>query len=268
MRAMFKRPKHGSRGGFTLLEMSISAAIFTTFTWMLVRSNEATVSMTDTSSVKAEILRNSQKAMDRILGDLRQTGFVTLNGREYPHVFDDGMPGVGFSEFQYTPAPIAAQPGEVGFGVMRSIVLVSPSDLDGDGRPELDADLNGIPELDGNGDGIPTDSGDDINGLWTPGEVTISQDTRLSWSNDTVGYIVTPTGINGTSELVRVTGGVVGGREVIARGIDRIQFDTTVSSGFQIPTNTVRVQLFFRVTAPDGTVYRSSYEGRVRTQSE
>ena len=87
-----------------------------------------------------------------------------------------------------------------------------------------------------------------------------------SWSREAVAYIVTPTGPSGENELVRVTGSATGPRQVLARGVDRIQFDTAESSGFAVPTGTIQVSLFFRLTASNGIVYRDRYEFRVSTQ--
>lgn len=267
MRALIKKTSSGARGGFTVLEMGLSVSVMGVVAWMLVSASQAGSSMMEMGNLKAEMFRRSQVAVAQILDDLSRTGYVSLGGRDYPHVFDGGLPDVGFDEYEYEPGPMAARAGEPDFGVMRSIVFCLPSDLDGDGRPEIDANGDGVPELDGDGDGTPSDEGQDIAGLWDPGDVVIHPDSRLSWNSESVAYIVTATGPEGDNELVRVTGGAAGEREVLARGIERIQFDTPESSGFTIPNNTIRVQLFFRLTGSNGTVYRSRYELRVGTQT-
>ncbi len=266
MRLPFTRRRRSRRSGFTLIEMGISVSILGGFALMLVSASETSSSMTEMGNIKAKMFRRSQKAMSRILTDLRKTDFVTLGGLEYPHVFDGGVPGAGFEDFAYVPGPMMANPGDADFGVMRSIVLSLPSDLDGDDRPEIDANGNGIPELDGDGDGTPTDGGADVNGLWNADEVMIHPDTRLCWSSEPVAYVVTATGPGGQNELVRVVGDINGEREVLARGVERIQFDTPESSGFTVPTGTIQVTLFFRVAASDGSTYRDRYTFRVGTQ--
>lgn len=253
--------------GFTIIEMAVSTSVLGAFALLLVGTGDVGSSMAEMGNAKARMHQQSQKAMNRILEDLRLTAFVTLDGQELPHVFDDGFPDAGFEDFEYVPGAVTAAPGSVGLGPMRSIILAMPSDLDGDERPEIDADGNGIPEIDGNGDGVHTDSIADIDGLWDPNEVVIDPSTRLCWSRDQVAYIVTPTGPDGENELVRVVGDINGPREVLARGVERVQFDTPESSGFAIPTETIRVTIHFRLTAADGVVYRSTYESRVGTQA-
>ena len=267
MKVPFSSRAERQTAGFTIIEMSVSMSILGAFALLLVETSDVGSSMAEMGSVKARMHQQSQKAMDRILEDLRQTAFVTLNGQDLPHVFDDGFPDVGFEEFEYVPSALTAAPGSANFGPMRSIILAMPSDLDGDERPEIDADGNGIPEIDGNGDGVQSDSPADTGGLWDPNEVVIDPSTRLCWSRDQVAYIVTPTGPGGENELIRVVGDINGPSEVLARGVERIQFDTPESSGFAIPTGTIRVTIHFRLTAANGSVYRSTYESRVGTQA-
>ena len=230
----------------------------------------ASSTVTELGNIEGEVFRQSERAMSRILGDLRRSGFVEVNGREYPHVFEPGEAGAGFEVHDHAPGPMAASPGDADFGVMRSIVLCLPSDLDGDGRPELDADKDGTPELDRNGDGVPTDDLLDVGRLWHPSLASIDSDSRLVWSHADVSYQVTATGPGGENELVRVVrgvGSVAGQRTVLARGVERIQFDTSVSSGYVIPGGTVRVRLFFRVRGSDGKVHRSRLESTVRLRN-
>lgn len=252
-------------GGFTLLEMVISVTVIAVLAKMLVLSSEASSTMTTTGNIEARILNSSEKALARIVEDLRLSGEQTLQGRSYPYVFDGGVATDGFEDYAYVPAPMVALPDDADFGVMRSIVLAVPSDLDGDGRPELDANGNGVPELDGNGDGLHSDDAGDT-GDWNPAEATVATETRLSWDHSDIAYkvLLGPTGEN---ELVRLVSNGVEGREVLARGVERIQFDTPASSGFTIPTGSVRVRIYFRVTDEEGHVYRSQREAIVRPRN-
>lgn len=255
-----RRARAGAQAAFTLIEMFITVSTLGVFAMMTVGASESNSSLTEMGNIKGEMLRQSQRAIGRILQDLRLSGFVSLGGKDYPHLYDSGAAGIGFEAYEYVPGNMSASPSDADFGIMRSIVICLPSDLDGDGRPELDADGNGVPELDGNRDGTPTDSAEDVADMWDPNEVIIHPTTRLSWNRQDVGYIVTPTGPNGENELVRVTAGAAGEREVLARGVERIQFDTAETASYSIPGGTVRVRLFFRVRASDGKVYRSQYE--------
>ena len=164
---------------------------------MLIGASTASSAVTEAGNIEGEVFRQSERAMSRILGDLRRSGFVEVNGRDYPHVFEAGEPGAGFEFHGHVPGPMAAAPGDADFGVMRSIVLCLPSDLDGDGRPELDADQDGTPELDRDGDGVPTDELLDVGRLWHPSLASIDPDSRLVWSHADVSYQVTATGPGG-----------------------------------------------------------------------
>jgi prepilin-type N-terminal cleavage/methylation domain-containing protein len=263
-----KQSKNKGRGsaGFTLLEMAISVTVIAVLAKMLILSSEASSTMTSTANVEARILKASEKALGRIVQDLRMSGEQTLQGRAYPYVFDGGVAADGFEDYAYIPAPMTALPDDADFGVMRSIVLALPSDLDGDGRPELDANGDGVPELDGNGDGVHSDEFGDTDGLWDPAQATVNADSRLSWDHSDVAYkvLLGPTGEN---ELVRLVSNGLEGREVLARGVERIQFDTPASAGFTIPTGSIRVRIYFRVTGEEGHVYRSRREAIVRPRN-
>ena len=262
------RERDGAAGaaGSTLLEMIISVTVLAVLAKMLVLSSEASSTMTSTGNMEARVLNASEKALGRIVQDLRMSGEQTLQGRSYPYVFDAGVADDGFEDYSYIPGAMAALPDDADFGVMRSIVLALPSDLDGDGRPELDADGNGVPELDVNADGVHSDDASDTGGAWDPALATVDPETGLVWDHSDVTYkvLIGPTGEN---ELVRLVSNGLEGREVLARGVDRIQFDTPASAGFTIPTGSVRVRIYFRVKDEEGHVYRSQREAIVRPRN-
>ncbi|MEL6429347.1 MAG: prepilin-type N-terminal cleavage/methylation domain-containing protein [Planctomycetota bacterium] len=255
----------GAKSGFTLLELTISVTVLAILARVLVGASEATSHLADAGGVQARMHEQAERAMRAVLEDLRRSGYQTIGGRTYPHVFDAGAPDAAFSEFAFTPAPSAAAAGEPDFGPLRTIVFCVPSDLDGDGRPEIDADADGVPELDGNGDGVPTDDPADTGGLWNPSIAAVHPTTRLVWDTGAVGYQLVA-GADGRSELVRFSG-TTGARDVVARGVDRVQFDTPASSGFQIPLGSVRVRVFLRATSAVGHVYRSRSEAIVRLRN-
>lgn len=251
--------------GFTLVELIVSLAVLTILARVLMAATETTSSMTALGNVESQAQRDAQRALSAILDDLRSTGEVTVGGLDYPYVFDGGAPDAAYNAHAFAPAPQAAAAGDADFGVLRTIVLAVPSDLDGDGRPELDADRDGVPELDGNGDGVVSDDLADI-GAWDPLRAEIDMSTGLVWSTEMIAYRLV-TGPSGENQLVRVVDGGAGGSRTLATGVERIQFDTAISSGFEIPIGSIRVRIFFRISDAEGHVYRSSNEALVRLRN-
>lgn len=257
------------KGGFTLIEMVLSVTILAVLAKVTISASQTSGNMTELGNIESQMFQHGERAMKTIMEDLRMSGSETVNGNVYPHIYQNGVAGPGFTFFNHAPGPTSALAGEADFGPMKAIVLCLPSDLDGDGRPELDADGDGIPELDGNGDGVPTDDAADV-AAWDPTAATIHPDTRVVWSHADVGYQVTATGPDGQNELVRVRNDGTGERKVLARDVERIEFDTALSSGFSaplIPSGAVRVRIFFRVEDDAGHVYRSRSEAIVRLRN-
>ncbi|MEM1452750.1 MAG: hypothetical protein AAF957_13170 [Planctomycetota bacterium] len=257
-----------ARSGVTLVEMILGITVLAVLARMLVGASDGIGGLTEAGNIEARIQRSSDEALRWIMRDLRNTGYQQVDGKDYPHILVDGVGSGGFGTYTYTPAPSGAQAGDPDFGPTKGIVLCLPSDLDGNGRPELDANANGVPELDGNGDGVVSDSPADTDMHWNPSQASIHPYTKLVWSHEDVKYAVV-TGPTGENELVRFIGNGVGGRRVIARSIDRIEFDTQISAGADgsFHPDSVRVRLFFRATDSDGHVYRSRSEATVRLRN-
>ncbi|MEM9380528.1 MAG: type II secretion system protein [Planctomycetota bacterium] len=267
---MFQRNSAGprARGGFTLVEMILGITVLAILARMLVGASDGIGGLTEAGNIEARIHRSSDEALRWIMRDLRNTGYQGVDGKVYPHILVDGVGTDGFESYTYTPAPTGAAPGDIDFGPTKGIVLCLPSDLDGNGRPELDANANGVPELDGNGDGVVTDTPADTGTLWDPSVASIHPSTKLVWSHEDVKYAVVP-GPTGENELVRLVQNGAGGRRVIARSVDRIEFDTQVSAGADgsFHTDSVRVRIFFRAADSEGHVYRSRSEATVRMRN-
>lgn len=249
--------------GFTALEVLISVAVLAVIARLTIGASETTSQMTQSSNVEAKILRDANRALKQISSDLRSSSFNVAGPLSYPHIYDDGIPGSDFTDYIHTPAPQGATLGDGYFGPQRSIVIGQLSDLDGDGDPDIDRNRNGIPELDGNGDGIPSESASDLAGFWNPSLVQIHPRTGVLWSREDIGYHVIA-GPNGLNQLVRSIGGSPTDQRVLATGVDRIQFDDAVSSGFTVPSGAVQVQIFFRVTDEVGHVHRAKFQTTVR----
>jgi prepilin-type N-terminal cleavage/methylation domain-containing protein len=258
-------PQH--RRGFTLLELVIVVTVLSMLARMLVTTSDSMSRLTSTGTTESVLQGEGEDALRQIINDLRRSGFETVNGLDFPHVFDDGVSlDPNFVAHAHVAAPPTAAPTDLDFGPQRSIVFVLPSDLDRDGRPELDADRDGWPELDGSGDGVPTDDVDDVMPLWDPALCTIQPETGLVWSHAEVSYVVVVLA-DGSRVLQRRVDNDAATARVVARHIERVQFDTPESSGWTIPLGAVRVRHFIRSTDRDGRIYRARNELTVRLRN-
>ena len=70
------------RTGSTLLEMVIGVTILAILAQMLIGASTASSTMTEIGNIEGEVFRQSERAMSRILGDLRSSGFVEVDGRD------------------------------------------------------------------------------------------------------------------------------------------------------------------------------------------
>lgn len=254
------------RAGFTLLEMILGATVLALLAKTLVSATTSVSQLTESGNVESRVQRDSDRALRRIMEDLRMSGFHTVNSRDYPHVFTGGTAGADFAEYSHAPAPQAATEGEADYGPMYSIVLCVPSDLDGNGRPELDVDGDGTPELDGNGDGFVSDDTEDVQGIWDPQANTISATSRLVWSHEDVAYVVLES-VAGENELVRLVDNGDGGREVLARSVERLTFETVQPGSASVSAGTVRVRIDFRAVTESGFTHKSTSEALVRLKN-
>ncbi|MCB9906334.1 MAG: prepilin-type N-terminal cleavage/methylation domain-containing protein [Planctomycetes bacterium] len=244
------------RTGFTLIEVLLTASILGVLARSLILLADGMGSMSQAGGSLSLLQLEASKAQDAIMEDLRRSGLRTVGGKSFPHVFEGGLPGPGFEIHGYAPSNQAAQPGDLDFGPQRSVVFLLPADLDGDGRPDMDADLNGTPELDGNRDGILSEDGADL-GPWDPAQATIDPETGLVWSLSEWGYAVVD-GADGRPYLERRRGGALQKR--VAKDVERMFIETCAQTGYQIPANALRITLFLRRTDTDGVVYRHSVQ--------
>ena len=258
--------RQGGRAGFTLLEMILGATILALLAPTMISATPSVSRLTESGNLESRIQRDSDRAMARIMEDLRMSGFHTVNEREYPHIFADGQPASDFGDFEHTSAPQAATPGEADYGPMCSIILCAPSDLDGNGRPEIDVDGDGIPELDGNGDGVVSDEPEDVQGIWDERAHTISAGSRLVWSHEDIAYMVLESAA-GENELVRLVSNGEGEREVLARSVERLTFETSQPGAASVSAGTVRVRIDFRATTDSGHLFRTHSEALVRLRN-
>ena len=251
-------PKSTSqRGGFTLLEVVMSATILGVLARSLIMLSSGMGSMSEAGGSLSLLQHEATKAQEALLTDLRRSGLRTVGAKSYPYIFEGDTPDdPAFAAHAYTPAVQNALPGEIDFGPMRSVVFLSPADMDGDERPDMDVDQNGVPELDGNRDGIISEDPSD-QGPWVPAEYDIDPSTGLVWDLDEVSYVVVD-GPDGHSYLERRIDGVLDRR--VAKDVERLFVEDCADTGFQIPSNAVRISLFLRRTDIHGVVYRHSMQ--------
>jgi hypothetical protein len=206
------------RAGYSLVEVILAAAILTMLARCLVEAATMMGRLTTTGNVETMLQLESERALDSIVADLRRSGFVTVNGKTFPYVFDDGEARGDFAAHSHERAISEAEEGDSDFGPTREIVFALPADADGDERPDLD----GTGEL-----------------VWSPQEISY---TRVTY----------PDG-NFLERMVDIQN-----PRRIARYVERIVFDTPASSGWAIPLGSVRVQVFLRMRDPAGALYRHS----------
>ena len=221
--------QYSVRSGFTLLELTIGMSLMLLLTGVLVQSLRGIRGMTTATGALGNLQTMGDRALLRIMTDLRSSGTEVVAGKSYPYVFDGGAPGDPlFVVHAHAPAQENARAGDPDFGPDREIVYLLPADVDGDRRPDLD----------GNGDL-----------LWSANETSLVVNTRA----------------DGLNYLERRTD--AGAPVVLARDVERVVFDNAASSGFQIPLGSVRVRLFFRRTDSRGTLLRYRNEAVVNLRN-
>ncbi|MCP5024238.1 MAG: prepilin-type N-terminal cleavage/methylation domain-containing protein [bacterium] len=255
-----KRNKHS---GFTLIELIVSATILAVLARSLVMVSSGIDSLSQTGGSLSFLQQQSSKAQRALFSDLRNSGFMSIDGRSFPHVFEDGVPGAGFAAHAYAPGIQVATANEFDFGAHRAVIFLEPADMDDNGRPDMDLDLNGTPELDGNGDGVLSEEWEDTQ-AWDVNLYRVDPETGLVWNLEEVRYAVLD-GPNGRTYLERWVGGVLDRR--VAHGVERFQVETPVETGYQIPTNALRITLFLRKTDSDGVTYRHSAQWVIKLQN-
>ncbi len=249
------KPIHrdSKRNGFTLLEVVMSATILGILARSLIMLSTGMSSMSQSGGSLSLLQHEATKAQEAILEDLRRSGLRVVGGKAFPHVFTGPDPGdPAFSVHAYVPAPQSAGPGDVDFGPMGSVVFLSPADADGDERPDMDVDRNGTPELDGNRDGNLTEDPSD-QGSWDPALYDIDPRSGLVWNRAEISYVVVR-GPDGENYLERRIDGNLDRR--VAKDVERLLVEDSEDTGFQIPSNALRVSLFLRRTDVHGAVYR------------
>lgn len=142
MRRSRIKGKERRRGGFSLLEVLIVAAILGFLARALVETANSMSRLTSSGNAQVSLQEQGQKAMTAIIDDLRRSGFTVLAGKSYPYVFDDGNPDGAYGDHEHD----VPDHGDAGGGddLVREVIFVQPADEDGDGRPDVDMDLGEV----------------------------------------------------------------------------------------------------------------------------
>lgn len=221
------------RAGFTLLELMIGSTILLLLAGSVWETLNSMKRITIVGTVETHLQKQSEKAMSAIFGDLQTSGRVEDAGTVFPYSFTEGAPDDYHDPNEWHSHEPAAKSGD--------------PELDADALP--DQELIFLMPADVNADGIP-----DVDPLM--GE--------LLWDTDTVSYSVR-TLDDGSNVLMRKAGAEAA--RVIARDVERCEFEVFGDTGAGLLIDQVRVSLFFRKTDEDGRVYRQRMTAVVRMRN-
>lgn len=235
------RSRRGSRAGFTLLELSISAAVLLLLAIGLSESVRSLSRLASSGGVDGRLQDEGQRALAAILADLRRAGFATIDGRAYPHLFVDGNAASDFDAHDHAPAVEHAQDGEPGFGANREIVLRLPL------MRSVVQDQDGV-NWDADDPAAPTE------GLVKSYDVPeLDANGALQWDDADVA-IVLVTGADGVNVLERRVSG--GRTSVLARDVERVTFESATEAPAEVPLGAVRARLWLRDVDERGGIHR------------
>jgi len=217
--------------GFTLLEIVLVVVVLAILARTLVQSSSSMSQVTSTGGAEGMLQMEGERILREVVGDLRRSGYVTLDGHDYPHVLVDGATDdAWFDRHEHPPAASEARAGDPDFGPNYEIIFRLPGDADGDGRPDL-------------------------------------VDGEIQWSPAEISYTVL-TGADGINRLMRRVE-LDDGRPV-GTHVERIVFATTVEGPDDfdvVPKHCVRVQVFMRRRSENGSLYRGTYQTTVRLRN-
>lgn len=124
--------RRSARGGFQLIDLLTTFVLFSVsigaFASMLGQAQEASV----TVDARTQASQAAFHGLQRVLADLKHSGFDELGTRSYPHLFEHGV--TSWAEHAH-----AAPAGSGSDVFAREVVFLRPADADDDGVPDLDA---------------------------------------------------------------------------------------------------------------------------------
>lgn len=221
-----------ARRGATLLEVVISATLLLMTAGATITSIADMRGAATTATTNTRLAEQGQRAMARIIDDLRRSGFALENGKVFPHLFEEGDAAPEFDLHDHVPAQQAAVFGSPDYVAPRAIVFLQPGD----------ADLPGTPGF---------------------GRPDVGADGELVWDAREFSYVTTT--INGRNVLQRRVDGVA--PTTVCSDVEWIRFDDSATPGAQIPATALRVQLALRALDGEGRVVRWRSEAVVRLRN-
>lgn len=269
------RKTSAARGGFTVVEMAIGVVLLLVMSGAVLQTLTSMKRMAFVGDAQGKLQRDAERALDVIVDDLRRTGFVRLDARDYPHLVLNGRPEEGFDEedgpHNHVPAAKSAVEGDPDFGEDVGLLFVRPAMWPADalaadpaqaqrwpyGRPVVVTDTGVF------GPGLDIDSDD----------ADFQVDTPVGASDDELGSLVYDLGnpisyslrtdTTGRNTLVRLDS--AGAYRVVARDVERLLFERV--DGDAGVSDAIRVRIFFRVPDQMGVVHRFGVEATVRPRN-
>lgn len=235
------RSRTHSRSGFTLLELSISAAVLLVLSIGITQSVRSLSRLASHGGVDGRLQDEAQRALAAIQVDLRRAGFATIDGRAYPHLFVDGNAAAAFDAHDHAPAVENAQDGEPGFGPDREIVL------------RLPLFERVVQDEDGVNWGVDDPAAPTTGIVKTYDVPALDADGALIWSDADVAYVLV-TGADGVNVLERRESG--GRTSTVARNVERVTFESAAEAPAEVPLGAVRARLWMRDVDERGGVHR------------
>lgn len=211
------------RGGFTIVEVAIGATLLLVLGASIVESTGSMKRMALTSSAQDQLHVQARRALGAVTDDLRRSGFIDVDGLDYPHFFN-GTPDEMYAAQDHAheqPTKLAKE-GELDWGENREVLFLLPSDIDNNGEPD-----------------IHPVTGD------------------LMWDADNLVSFAVVDGNDGRPSLIRRESD--GAVRVVARDVERFYIESHSVDGQLLP-NTVRVEIYFRSFDSDGIQYKYRVE--------
>lgn len=247
--------RRGRTAGFSIIEVCISASLLVMITGALVAQLDATRRQSLSVRTSERLQTSGETALREIGKELRKSGFVWANGKQYPALFVDGAPGAGFESYSHAKAAEHDAAGDPGYGFDRELAWALPTMRRIGQAPDgtshcLDCTAD---ELDEGGmyEAPPIGQVDYVR-IYDAPYIDPATGT-VRWAAED-GAFVLVTEPNGRNALQQRSGTTV--VRTLARDVERVVFDTSNSDPVGVPVGAVRVRLWMRATDGNGALQR------------